>query len=119
MRNELQAALHLAETSSLGEIPALLGELEQIRVTALARLSVPVAAGPPDELLDVAVAAKRLGVSEDYLYRHQSKFPFVRKIGRKLLFSSSGLDKYLARMRAPGNGVGTMLAAIQKFHESA
>jgi predicted DNA-binding transcriptional regulator AlpA len=98
MRNELQSALHLAETSSPEEIPALLGELEQIRVTALARLSSPSAiAYQPDELLDVGATAKRLGVSRDYLYRHRTKFPFARRIGRKLLFSSSGLDKFLAR----------------------
>jgi len=97
MRNELQAALRLAETSSPAEIPALLSELEQIRVTAFVRLSSPITVNPPDELLDVATTAKRLGVSKDYLYRHQSKFQFVRRIGRKLLFSSSGLDKYLAR----------------------
>jgi predicted DNA-binding transcriptional regulator AlpA len=97
MRSELQAALHLAETSSPAEIPALLGELEQIRVTALARLSSPVLVCQPDELLDVGATAKRLGVSQDYLYRHQRKFPFARRIGRKLLFSSSGLDKFLAR----------------------
>jgi excisionase family DNA binding protein len=97
MRSELQSALHLAETSSPEELPALLGELEQIRVTALARLSPPAVACPPDELLDVGATAKRLGVSRDYLYRHRNKFPFARRIGRKLLFSSSGLDKFLAR----------------------
>ncbi len=99
MRSELQSALHLAETSSPEEIPALLGELEQIRVTALARLAAPAAmvVRPSDELLNVHAAAKRLGVSRDYLYRHHSEFPFVRKIPhcRKLLFSSSGLDKFL------------------------
>ena len=103
MRSELQSALHLAETSSPEEIPALLGELEQIRVTALARLSSPPAvACQPDELLDVGATAKRLGVSRDYLYRHQTEFPFARHIGRKLLFSSSGLDKFLGKMRSDG-----------------
>ena len=97
MRSELQAALHLAETSNPAEIPALLGELEQIRVTALARLSPPAVVCPPDKLLDVGATARRLGISRDYLYRHQRKFPFARRIGRKLLFSSSGLDKFLAR----------------------
>jgi len=96
MRSELQPALHLAEKLGIEEVAAFLGELEQIRVTALARLSCPIPAHPPDELLDVGVTAMRLGVSQDYLYRHQRKFPFARRIGRKLLFSSSGLDKFLA-----------------------
>lgn len=97
MRYELQAALRLAQTSSHEELPVLLGELEQVRVTAYARLSSPITVHAPDVLLDVATTAERLGVSEDYLYRHQAKFPFVRRIGRKLLFLASGLDKYLAR----------------------
>lgn len=97
MRSELQHALHLAEALNLEELAAFLGELEQVRVTALVRLSSPVVASQPDELLDVGATAKRLGVSEDYLYRHQVEFPFARRIGRKLLFSSSGLNKYLAR----------------------
>ncbi len=97
MRSELQPALHLAEKLSLEEVAAFLGELEQIRVTALTRLSSPVVASQPDELLDVCATAKRLGVSHDYLYRHQRKFPFARRIGRKLLFSSVGLEKFLAR----------------------
>jgi hypothetical protein len=97
MRSELQPALRIAETVSLEDIAAFLGELEQIRVTALARLSSPAAASLPDELLDVGATAKRLGVSQDYLYRHQRKFPFARRIWRKLLFSSVGLEKFLAR----------------------
>jgi predicted DNA-binding transcriptional regulator AlpA len=97
MRSELQLALRLAETSSPEEIPSLLGELEQIRVTALARLAMPTAAISTDELLDVGTTAKRLGVSRDYLYRNRKQFPFARRIGRKLLFSSVGLEKYMAR----------------------
>jgi predicted DNA-binding transcriptional regulator AlpA len=97
MRSELQPALHLAEKLGLEEVAAFLGELEQIRVTALARLSSPIVTSHPDELLDVGATAKRLGVSQDYLYRHQGEFPFARRIGRKLLFSSVGLEKFLAR----------------------
>ena len=97
MRSELQFVLRLAETSSPKEIPALLGELEQIRVTALARLSMPPALAAIDELLDVGTTAKRLGVSRDYLYRNRKQLPFARRIGRKLLFSSVGLGKYMAR----------------------
>jgi hypothetical protein len=97
MRSELQTALRLAESLSIEEVAAFLGELEQIRVTALARLSAPAPAPRPDELLDVGATARRLGVSQDYLYRHQKKFPFARRIGRKLLFSSVGLEKFLVR----------------------
>jgi excisionase family DNA binding protein len=47
--------------------------------------------------LAVNAAAERLGVSTDYLYRHQDEFPFTRRIGRKLLFSSLGIDAYLKK----------------------
>jgi hypothetical protein len=101
MRSELQSALHLAETLSPADIPALLGELEQIRVTALARLSPPAASvSRPDELLDVRATAKRLGVSEAYLYAHHREYPFTRRQGRKLLFSALGIDKHI---RQQGN----------------
>ena len=92
--------LQLAETSSLKEIPVLLGELEQIRVTALARLSMPLPPAAVDELLDVDTTAKRLGVSRDYLYRNRKQLPFARRIGRKLLFSSIGLGKYMTTSKA-------------------
>jgi hypothetical protein len=97
MKSELQAALQLAQTLSPEEIPALVGELEQIRVTAMARLPSSPSACPPDELLDVRAAAKRLGVSCDYLYRHHAKLPFARRMGRRLLFLSSGLARFVAR----------------------
>ncbi len=50
-----------------------------------------------DRLLDKVEAAKVLAVSEDWLYRHQKKLPFTRKLGPKMLrFSSQGIQKYLA-----------------------
>ena len=53
------------------QLPRLLGELEEIRCTAVARLSAPVSLNLwPDRLLNVGEAAQRLGMSEDYLYRH-------------------------------------------------
>jgi hypothetical protein len=97
MRSELHAVLRLAETASLEQIPALLGELEQIRVTALARLSTFAATSRPEELLDVGEIAKRMHTSVDYVYRNGRRWPFARRIGRKLLFSSSGFERFLAR----------------------
>jgi len=86
MRSELQPALRLAATVSLEDVAAFLGELEQIRITALARLSSPAAVSQPDELLDVGATAKRLGVSQDYLYRHQRKFPLFAGSGGSCSF---------------------------------
>ena len=78
------------------DLPELIGQLEAAKATAWARLSTPVAAPVGhDELLGVPEAARRLGVSEDYLYRHATGYPFTRRQGRKLLFSARGIDKHI------------------------
>jgi hypothetical protein len=78
------------------ELPRLMGELEEIRCTAMARLATPAPAQPQsDELLSAAEAARRLGISQDYLYRHHQTFPFTRRVERKLLFSALGIGKYI------------------------
>ncbi len=98
MRRSLESVLSEAKTIPLEELPQLCGDLELVRVTALARIATP-AAQAPDELLSVPQAAARLNVSENYLYRNSRRLPFVKRIGRKLLFSSAGLDLYLKRAR--------------------
>jgi excisionase family DNA binding protein len=99
MRNELQLVLRLAQELAPEELPCLLGELEQVRCTALGRLVAPTHAQPveSDRLLSIEEASSRLNVSQDYLYRHSSDFPFTRRIGRKLLFSSSEINRYIRR----------------------
>lgn len=98
MRQELQAALDQARSIAANELPRLLGDLEEIRATALARLSAPSSpAEQPDELIDVAEAARRLGVSPEYLYRNHNRLPFTRHAGRKLLFSSKGIEHFICR----------------------
>jgi hypothetical protein len=82
-------------------IPQLRGELAQLDTLLLGRL---LAAGqdqgaPEDQLLAVQEAATRLGCSPDYLYRHHSRFPFTRRVGRKLLFSARGLEKHIAQKK--------------------
>lgn len=99
MRNELQTVLASLGRMAPSEMPALLGELEVIRATALLKMTT---SGPPeqhDELLSVGEAAARLKVGVDYLYRHTASLPFTRRLGRKLLFSSRGIDAYLAKRR--------------------
>lgn len=101
MRSELQSVLDSIPGLNIADIPALLGELEHIRATAAIRLSNPTLRAPEhDELLGVETAANRLGVSKDYLYRHAAELPFTRRMGRKLLCSSQGIDDYLRRPRA-------------------
>jgi predicted DNA-binding transcriptional regulator AlpA len=97
MRQELQTALNAARQTPREELPRLLGELEEIRFTAIARLTpaAPSIVGP-DDLLDVDQAASRLGMSKDYLYRHHTQFPFARRVGRRSVrFSARGIEEYI------------------------
>ena len=79
-------------------IPQLRGELAQLDTLLLCRLMTTgkyqdVA---EDQLLDVPEAARRLGISEDYLYRHHKDFAFTRHMGRKLLFAARGIEQYIS-----------------------
>ena len=99
MREELQDALDMAATIAPEELPRLLGDIEVVRATALARLSSPAPyvrqEAAPDSLLDVREAAGTLGMSASYLYRHSEQFPFTRRVGRSLKFSAAGIQNYL------------------------
>jgi excisionase family DNA binding protein len=100
MRRELEPVLALAKILPAAELPAFIGALEEIKTTALTRISNPTIESRPDELLTVAQLSARLNVSKDYVYRNKKRFQsFARPQGRKLLFSSSGLDLYLKQKR--------------------
>jgi hypothetical protein len=92
----LETVLQQAQTVPVETIPAFIGKLEFIKITALARLHAPAqSVRPEDQLIDVEAAAARLSVSPGYLYRHHEKFQFTRRIGKRLLFSSSGIENYI------------------------
>ena len=98
VRDELHFVLRAARELPVEQLPRLLGELEECRCTAMARMTVPAPVqAQPDELLDVEEAARRLGLSKDYLYRHSGDFPFTRRMGRKLLFSRVGIERHIAQ----------------------
>ena len=94
MRAELQSVLKAVTELPPEQLPRLLGELEEIRCTALARLGAPAPAQAQDQLIDVEAAAQRLGVSVDYLYRHHAELPFTRRMGKALRFSALGIEKW-------------------------
>ena len=78
VRQELEPALAAANTVPMEELPCLIGDLERIRVVALARLIAPVPVSRVDELVGVEEASRRLSISKSYLYRHSGQFPFAR-----------------------------------------
>jgi predicted DNA-binding transcriptional regulator AlpA len=97
MRDQLHVALELAQTLATAELPSLLGELEEVRATALARLTTPVMIQTPtDVLLTVQEASRALGMSVAYIYQHREEFPFTRRMGRALRFSSIGIQTFLS-----------------------
>jgi hypothetical protein len=83
-------------TCPVDRLPRVLGMLSEISETCRARLSAPAQPAPAeDKLLSCAEAAKLLHCSKDTLYRQD--FPFVRRLGRKKLYSSRGIDEYLRK----------------------
>lgn len=89
----------LVESTPTTELPGLIGDLEAARAEAWARLTAPasepsvVAAAEPRNL-DVVEAARRLGMSRDWLYRHAAELPFALRIGRRLVFDSVALERW-------------------------
>ena len=53
------------------------------------------AAPRDDRLLTIEEVCKVLNVSDEWLYHHAKKLPFVRKIGGMLRFSHNGLQRYI------------------------
>jgi hypothetical protein len=96
MNDAIELLLQFARNSSQEDLPSFIGDLERVKAMAWARLAAPTQAQQGhDELIPVPEAARRLGVSEDYLYGHHKDYPFTRRQGRKLLFSAQGIDKHI------------------------
>src|SRR5262249_25005565 len=86
---------------ALAEIPGLLILLAAVQAQLAARTFGADARTAGDELLTVDEAAKRLGLSTTWLYRHASKLPFTVRVNRQVRFSAPRPDTYIA---APANG---------------
>lgn len=83
------------------ELPAVLGRLVELEARVRLRLSESVTPAPTvaDRNLDVQEAARRLGMSGAWLYRHGAELPCAIRIGRRLLFSAQGIETFLARKK--------------------
>lgn len=92
---QLDAAIEAATPEEgPGLVVALSARLAALGASLAARTATPVP--KQDANVDVAEAARRLGVSVRYVYRHAQELPAVR-MGRRLVFSSRGLDDYIRR----------------------
>jgi hypothetical protein len=95
--NELEI-IRLANEIPCEGLPHFLGKLEEARLTALARLTPKAPTPtPPDVLLNIGEAAQKLGCSRDFLYRRE--LPFIRRLGRKRMYSQNGIEEYLRKQK--------------------
>jgi predicted DNA-binding transcriptional regulator AlpA len=92
-----------------GEVPKVLGQLEELRAALWAHMTMPQrtsaldqapaanAEGDTDRLLTVQELAKALSVDDRWVYRRADSLPFTRRLSdRTLRFSQRGLDRWLA-----------------------
>ena len=86
---------------SVKEMPGLLSRLERLKALIWVRLMTVPASGtrepsPPDRLLEVSEAAKRLDARPDDLYRHAKQWPFAVRVGPgQLRFSERSLEGWM------------------------
>src|SRR6266508_2038415 len=73
-----------------GQIPAFITLLSSIQAALAAQLasSRDQSQEPSngDRIIGVQEAAQKVGVTEDWLYRHTEKLPFVVRLGRSVRF---------------------------------
>jgi hypothetical protein len=106
-RPEVLDAIRAAvEQAPLEELPILAGALAEAQARLALRINAPNGHGQAsnaetvDHNLSALSAAKRLGVSLPYLYKHASEYPFTARIGRPVVFSARGLEVWLRSKRS-------------------
>ncbi|GEM_PF-3448400 len=87
-----------AGTLAASELPSLVGALEEVKARLWTEMMTPKPNGTPDRLLTATEAAERLNLSKDTLYRRADDFPFTVRIGRKVRYSSNGIDRHIASL---------------------
>jgi predicted DNA-binding transcriptional regulator AlpA len=97
-----------AEDLPASELPALLGELERVRLSLTARLLAP--ASPPvpiaptstpapagDRALTAEEVGRRLGKSRWWVYKHRDELPHSPLPGGGFVFSELSLERWISR----------------------
>ena len=99
LRAVIDAPARVAEIPA-ADVPQILGALAELQAMLTLRLMTGAdghgspASPASDSNLGIREAAERLGVSVAYLYRHAGSLPFTVRIGRKLLFSAQGIERW-------------------------
>lgn len=92
------------EEAGDGELPWICAELARLQELARSMLARAGAQkevasnGGRDRLLPLSEAAERLGVSVEWIRRHQRELPFVRRLSREVLrVSERGLGEWILK----------------------
>ena len=97
----------LVARADLAELPELIGELEAARARAWARLTTPAppkAPAGPEVNISVTEAARRLGVSKDWIYKNATALPFVARIGTRVVCSAPHVERFRTARLGRGDG---------------
>jgi predicted DNA-binding transcriptional regulator AlpA len=100
-RTEVLEAIRSAahEAAAAGELPAFLADLERARVEAVLAAAAPEKPPGfphnPSRLLSVHEAAKRLGRSRWWIYRHKATLPVTRLQTGGFGFDEWKLEKWI------------------------
>lgn len=92
----MQDVVGAVRDAPLDELPQLVGFLAHAQALALARIAAAQSDTPPPAARNLTAreAAKLLGVSASWLHKNARELPFTRRIGRRVLFDSAGLERW-------------------------
>jgi predicted DNA-binding transcriptional regulator AlpA len=94
---DLEHALDAAPVESIPEAIGALARLDAMTRLRLVRLAQLAPVQAEERLLNVEQAAARLGMTASALYHRAQDFPFTVRQGRRLRFSSGGIDTWIRR----------------------
>jgi predicted DNA-binding transcriptional regulator AlpA len=81
---------------AIAELRGQIAKLDTLLLSSLLTGEQPQPGIDGDRLLTAAEAARKLGATEDWLYRHASTLPFTVRVGKKhLRFSETGIEQYI------------------------
>jgi excisionase family DNA binding protein len=83
----------------IGELPALLGAMEQLKAVAWTRIQAPThRAGDEDALLTVPEVAQRLKLCKDHAYELVRRGDIKKvQLGKSVRVRPADLDEYVAK----------------------
>jgi predicted DNA-binding transcriptional regulator AlpA len=98
LRTVADAADRLPSLLPPDRIPSALGIVERLRSSLNLALLESATRPIDDHLLDTKDAAKLLGTTDDWLYRHAASLPFtVHLSSGQVRFSALGLQAYIRK----------------------